>query len=48
MDSLRWTRTLDWKLALGTWNVTSLVRKEPELVCEMGRYGLDIQYCNCH
>lgn len=42
MYSLRWTRTLEWKLALGTLNVTSLVEKEPELVCEMGRYELDI------
>nr|XP_054590348.1 uncharacterized protein LOC129154585 [Nothobranchius furzeri] len=30
------------KLALGTWNVTSLVGKEPELVCEVERFRLDI------
>jgi len=28
------------KLAIGIWNVTSL--KEPELVCEVKRYQLDI------
>ena len=30
------------KLALGTWNVTSLAGKEPELVCEVERFQLDI------
>ncbi|TWW62406.1 hypothetical protein D4764_04G0010530 [Takifugu flavidus] len=30
------------KLALGTWNVTSLVRKEPELVREVEKFRLDI------
>nr|XP_054590952.1 uncharacterized protein LOC129154772 [Nothobranchius furzeri] len=30
------------KLALGTWNVTSLEGKEPELVCEVERFRLDI------
>uniref|UniRef100_A0A8C6NSU3 Endonuclease/exonuclease/phosphatase domain-containing protein n=1 Tax=Nothobranchius furzeri TaxID=105023 RepID=A0A8C6NSU3_NOTFU len=30
------------KLALGTWNVTSLVGKKPELVCEVERFRLDI------
>ena len=30
------------KLALGTWNVTSLLGKEPELVCEAERFRLDI------
>jgi len=30
------------KLALATWNVTSLVGKEPEWVCEVERYQLDI------
>uniref|UniRef100_A0A3P9PV83 Reverse transcriptase domain-containing protein n=1 Tax=Poecilia reticulata TaxID=8081 RepID=A0A3P9PV83_POERE len=30
------------KLALGTWNVTSLVGKEPELVCEAERFRLEI------
>ncbi|TWW53877.1 R2DM Retrovirus-related Pol polyprotein from type II retrotransposable element [Takifugu flavidus] len=30
------------KLALGTWNVTSLVGKEPELVCEVEKFRLDI------
>ncbi|MDG2555341.1 reverse transcriptase domain-containing protein [Vibrio parahaemolyticus] len=30
------------KLALGTWNVTSLAGKEPELVEEVERYRLDI------
>lgn len=27
----------NWKLALGMCNVTSMVGKEPELVCEMKR-----------
>ncbi|KAJ0022324.1 hypothetical protein NQD34_009814 [Periophthalmus magnuspinnatus] len=31
-----------WRLALGTWNVTSLGGKEPELVREVERYRLDI------
>ncbi|XDV39319.1 hypothetical protein PO909_008575 [Leuciscus waleckii] len=31
-----------WKLALGTWNVTSLAGKEPELVREVERYRLEI------
>ena len=31
-----------WKLALGTWNVTSLAGKERELVEEVERYRLDI------
>ena len=30
------------KLALGTWNVASLVGKEPELVCEVEKFRLDI------
>ena len=30
------------KLALGTWNVTSMLGKEPELVCEAERFRLDI------
>ena len=30
------------KLATGTWNVTSLVGKEPELVHDIERYHLDI------
>ena len=30
------------KLALGTWNVTSLLGKEPELVREAERFRLDI------
>ncbi|XP_016518994.1 translation initiation factor IF-2-like [Poecilia formosa] len=30
------------KLAFGTWNVTSLVGKEPELVCEAERFRLKI------
>uniref|UniRef100_A0A3B3QCK7 Endonuclease/exonuclease/phosphatase domain-containing protein n=1 Tax=Paramormyrops kingsleyae TaxID=1676925 RepID=A0A3B3QCK7_9TELE len=30
------------KLALGTWNVTSLMGKEPELVCEFVKFRLDI------
>ena len=30
------------KLALGTWNVTSLLGKEPKLVCEAERFRLDI------
>ncbi len=33
-----WTR----KLALGMWNVTSLVGKEPELVREVEKYRLEI------
>uniref|UniRef100_A0A8C6MIP9 C2H2-type domain-containing protein n=1 Tax=Nothobranchius furzeri TaxID=105023 RepID=A0A8C6MIP9_NOTFU len=32
------------KLALSTWNVTSLVGKEPELVGEVERFRLDIQW----
>lgn len=44
MDSLKCTRPLRWKLAFGTWNVTSLVFKESELECEMDRCGLDIVY----
>ncbi|TWW74429.1 hypothetical protein D4764_14G0004320 [Takifugu flavidus] len=31
-----------YKLALGTWNVTSLVGKEPELVREVEKFRLDI------
>uniref|UniRef100_A0A3B3BLN8 Reverse transcriptase domain-containing protein n=2 Tax=Oryzias melastigma TaxID=30732 RepID=A0A3B3BLN8_ORYME len=31
-----------WNLAFGTWNVTSLGGKEPELVREVERYRLDI------
>ncbi|TWW80073.1 hypothetical protein D4764_10G0011030, partial [Takifugu flavidus] len=31
-----------WKLAFGTWNVTSLVGKELELVGEVERYRLDM------
>ena len=30
------------KLAIGTWNVTSLMGKKPELVQEIERYWLDI------
>ena len=30
------------KLALGTWNITSLVGKEPELVREVEKFRLDI------
>ena len=30
------------KLALGTWNITSLWGKEPELVREVARYQLDL------
>ncbi|CAM4332564.1 unnamed protein product [Leuciscus chuanchicus] len=33
-----WTR----KLALGTWNVTSLAGKEPEIVRDVERYQLEI------
>ena len=33
----QWTR-----LATGTWNIISLVGKEPELVCEVERYLLDV------
>ncbi|XP_041649202.1 transient receptor potential cation channel subfamily M member 4-like [Cheilinus undulatus] len=36
------TNTLACRLALGTWNVISLVGKEPELVREVERYRLDI------
>ncbi len=31
-----------WKLTLGTWNITSLGGKEPELVREVERYQLEI------
>ncbi|KAI3367052.1 hypothetical protein L3Q82_009684 [Scortum barcoo] len=37
-DSNPWTKTL----AIGTWNVTSLGGKEPELVGEVERYWLEI------
>lgn len=30
------------KLAVGMWNVTSLVRKKTELVCKVERFQLDI------
>ena len=30
------------RLTLGTWNVTTLVGKEPDLVREVERYGLDL------
>ena len=30
------------RLTLGTWNLTTLMGKEPELVCEMERYQLDL------
>ena len=33
-----WTR----KLALGTWNVPLLAGKEPEIVCEVDRFRLEI------
>lgn len=42
MDSLRWIRHLQWKLALRMRNVSSPAGKEPELVCEMENFGLDI------
>ncbi|KAK0156273.1 Craniofacial development protein 2 [Merluccius polli] len=38
----RRTRPERQKLALGTWNVTSLWGKEPELVREVERYQLDL------
>ena len=38
----RRTRPGRQKLALGTWNVTSLGGKEPELVREVDRYQLDL------
>ncbi|KAK5929262.1 hypothetical protein CgunFtcFv8_010507 [Champsocephalus gunnari] len=38
----RRTRPGRQKLALGTWNVTSLGGKEPELVWEVERYQLDL------
>lgn len=38
----RRTRPGRQKLALGTWNVTSLWGKEPELVREVERYQLDL------
>ncbi|KAK5880582.1 hypothetical protein CesoFtcFv8_023595 [Champsocephalus esox] len=38
----RRTRPGRQKLALGTWNVTSLGGKEPELVREVERYQLDL------
>uniref|UniRef100_A0A3Q4B154 Uncharacterized protein n=1 Tax=Mola mola TaxID=94237 RepID=A0A3Q4B154_MOLML len=37
-----WLKTLCTVLAIGTWNITSLVWKEPELVQEVERYQLDI------
>uniref|UniRef100_A0A669BVU6 Endonuclease/exonuclease/phosphatase domain-containing protein n=1 Tax=Oreochromis niloticus TaxID=8128 RepID=A0A669BVU6_ORENI len=37
-----WTDPRLPRLAIGTWNVTSLVGKEPEIVCEVQRYWLDI------
>ncbi len=37
-----WSDPRLWKLAIGTWNVTSLVGKELELVEEVERYRLDI------
>ena len=36
------TRLRQQRLALGTWNVTSLGGKEPELVKEVERYRLDL------
>ena len=38
----RQTRPRQQRLALGTWNVTSLGGKEPELVREVERYRLDL------
>ena len=38
----RRTRPGQQTLALGTWNVTSLWGKEPELVREVERYRLDL------
>ena len=38
----RQTRHGGQKLALGTWNVTSLRGKEPELMREVERYQLDL------
>lgn len=45
MNSLGCTRHLQWKLVLkkaGMWNISSMAGKEPELMCEMENYGLDI------
>ncbi|KAI3351333.1 hypothetical protein L3Q82_005876 [Scortum barcoo] len=39
-----WTKTL----AIGTWNVTSLGGKEPELVREVERYRLEIGRAHLH
>lgn len=41
-DTPRWTGTLQWKLALGKWNITLLGGKEPEFVEEVERYWLDV------
>ena len=38
----RWSVPRLLKLAIGTWNVNSLMGKEPELVREVERYRLDI------
>ena len=38
----RWPDPRPLKLALGMWNVTSLLEKEPELVHEAERFRLDI------
>ena len=43
MDYLPWCADPQLtKLATGTWNVTFLVEKEPELVLEVERYRLNI------
>ena len=34
------------KLAVGTWDITSLAGKEPKFVCEVERYRLDIVRLN--
>ena len=36
------------KLALGTWNITSMEEKEPELVCELEWYNLTTSLARLH
>lgn len=42
MWCIRLTRCLQWTLALGIWNVTLLVRKEPGLMYELENYWVII------
>ena len=38
----QWTGPGQQRLSLGTWNVTNLAGKEPEMVQEVGRYQLNL------